>query len=159
MQVPHSLAKGVPMVRRRHWPQLAVRLVWAVCLLVAPLSLVWAQSGPRLAVFALNCFRTPYGHTQASVSGTLTFEATTVAFAASCEDGPSQAVWPQLDYRYGPVREIAAPVVVQLTDSQQQVVGTTSCTFTTTNTFVYGHCMAAPALAAGEVQLLISLAP
>jgi hypothetical protein len=130
-----------------------------MCLLVAPLSPVWAQSGSRLAVFALNCFRTPYGHTQASVSGTLTFDATAVAFAASCADGPSQDVWPELDYSYGSVREIAAPVVVRLTDSQQQVVGTTRCTFTTTNTFVSGHCMAVPALVAGEVQLLISLAP
>jgi hypothetical protein len=110
-------------------------------------------------VFALTCFGTPYGHTKASVTGTLAFQTKSVAFAASCEDGPSPSVWPTLDYSYGKLLGISASITVQLTDSQQQVVGTTSCTLTAKNTFVYGHCMAVPTLAAGEVQLLISLAP
>ena len=147
------------MVRMFHWPRLSAGLVLAVCVLGAPLSQVSAQSGPRMAVFALNCFGTSYGHTKASVRGTLTFQTKTVAFAASCEDGPSPAVWPTLDYSYGTLLGMSAPVTVQLLDSQRHVVGTTSCTFTAKNTFVSGHCMAVPALAAGEVQLMISVAP
>ena len=159
MQVPNTLEKGSPMLHARRCPRLAVSLVVAVCVLVAPLTRVSAQSGPRMAAFALNCFGTPYGHTKASVRGTLTFQSKTVAFAASCEDGPSPSVWPTLDYSYGTLLGMSAPVTVQLMDSQRQVVGTTTCTFTVKNTFVYGHCMAVPALAAGEVQLLISIAP
>jgi hypothetical protein len=155
----HTLEKEFPMFHARHCPRLSVGLVVAVCVLVAPLTRVSAQSGPRMAVFALNCVGTPYGHTKASVRGTLTFQSKTVAFAASCEDGPSPSVWPTLDYSYGKLLGMSAPVTVQLTDRQQQVVGTTTCTFTAKNTFVSGHCMAVPALAAGEVQLLISMAP
>jgi hypothetical protein len=147
------------MFHARRCPRLSVGFVVAVCVLGAPLTRVSAQSGPRMAAFALNCVGTPYGHTKASVKGTLTFQTKTVAFTAACEDGPSPSVWPTLDYSYGKLLGIAAPVTVHLMDSQRQVVGTTTRTFTAKNTFVYGHCMAVPALAAGEVQLLISLTP
>src|SRR5919198_2159134 len=132
-----------------------------VSLLLARL-LCWADptraQETRIAVFALHCFvPTTHGlHTRAVLEGQITLANRTVGFSASCFDGPSASLFPELQVSDGKVESIDLSVVTSLENSQQQLVAQNSCHADARNGFLTFRCIASEE-AGGEVNILVSI--
>lgn len=146
---------------RRPWTR---RVGIALCtvstaLLLSSLSLAYAQM-PRLAAFALHCLvpTTPGLHTRATLVGTFTLDQRTVWTVASCQDGPSPALWPEFSASDGAVQAVEVSVTTVLENANQQMVAFNTCTMQGANGYMTFRCMADEQLG-GEVHVLVSIAP
>src|SRR5215831_3334297 len=96
--VPH-----VPLMSERNTIMRRLLVLAVVVLLTSPL-VVHAQP-PRIAAFQLQCFRptTPAYHTSATLIARIILANRTVWAVASCQDGPAQVTWPEVQWEDGQV--------------------------------------------------------
>lgn len=117
----------------------------------------------RLSAYSLECIGFPGARTTAVLTGNIETLTRIITFRASCDNGVSTSVFPELTDADGPINSIQAHIIAE-TAPRNGGIGTrvkTPCTFTSQNSFLAGTCIANPSekTPPGRVNFSISVAP